>query len=231
MKVRNLKLDHYITLLRDNEHFSFVRFGNGEWDCILGTRDITGSGSQRLDITALRKGMAAAVAKRYNYYMGMQSRSYLSRVRLLPKIERWLKSFAPDVKWCEGEVFTKPSMKGQFNPLIKELRKKRMAVVGPTWLRELSPKVFEYEAFVGVTPRNCFKDYATIKERIKRIPKGTVVSFSAGPAAKLLISELHDPERWTLIDFGSVWDPYCGKCTRRYHARLDKKVIARNLEA
>jgi len=32
-----------------------------------------------------------------------------------------------------------------------------------------------------------------------------------------------------LIDFGSLWDVYCGKRSRRYHKRMGKGVIRENL--
>jgi hypothetical protein len=46
-----------------------------------------------------------------------------------------------------------------------------------------------------------------------------VVAFSAGMVSNLLIHELSGREA-TLIDFGSVWDPYVGLATRNYHAAI-----------
>jgi len=106
------------------------------------------------------------------------------------------------------------------------MRERHVVVVGPPWLKGLP---FADE-FVPVRSKDCWQDVDKIERRL-RGKADSVISFSAGPAAKVLIWRLWPAlgdTSW-LIDFGSVWDVYCGKKTRRYHKRVTASIIKRNL--
>jgi hypothetical protein len=107
-----------------------------------------------------------------------------------------------------------------------------LVVVGPSWLQNLKKQVFPKMTFVPVRSKNCFityRDlYSGIVRTLKECEAPLVVSFSAGPTAKVLIHELHN-QRYFLIDFGSLWDPYVGKYARRYHKRVKGEILKRNL--
>lgn len=210
----------YSNKIHNGKHFSLIRYGNGEWDCILGTKDRTGSSSQKLNIPALKKGLQKALLDIHNedYYLGMQSLSYLSREKLLPKIERWLQQNNVSIKWHSGEVFHRASRARQLAPLIKQLWQRPVAIVGPKWLEKLPFA----KSFIEVIPKDCWKDVDAIEKRLRGISAGTIISFSAGPTAKVLIHRLFPILGKTcwLIDFGSLWDPYCGVFSRTYHRHL-----------
>lgn len=221
-------LSYYVSRLSLGEHFSFVRFGNGEWDCIFNRAIRTGSGSQSLTSPALKLGMVRAIE--YNddtYFRAIQSPSYMDRQGLTPLIA----SSYPNIVWHHGEVFHYASKHGELKPLVDQLQELRVGFVGPKHLRKLS-RYLEYEWFIEVAKHDCFNDYAAIRTEILRQPVVDVYSFSAGPTAKLLIYELHKclSSRSTLIDFGSMWDPYCGVKSRHYHRRVTEKVIKENME-
>lgn len=170
-----------------------------------------------------------------SYLLAMQSRTYLKHVGLLKPIERWLSRNAPDARWYCGEVFHKASMKGQLFPLIEQLRKMHVVVVGPSYLKSLHPKIFKCAGTIPVRSRDChthYKDTLASILKARRTLKGpVVVSFSAGPTAKVLIHDLHSQigQDTFLIDFGSLWDPYVGRKTRRYHVRVRGAILQRNL--
>lgn len=221
-------LGFYINRLNNNQPFSFVRFGNGEWDCIFNRAKRTGSGSQSLTNPLLKVGMRAAMAyKDDSYFRALQSPSYLARKGLI----RLIGNAYPNVRWYFGEVFHYASKRGQLGPMISSLRNLRIGIVGPSHLQKLN-KYFELEWFVEVAKKDCFKDYHAIRSEILTQEVVDVYSFSAGPAAKLLIHELHLclSNRASLIDFGSLWDPYCGVRSRYYHRRVTKSVIKENMD-
>lgn len=241
MIVVSYELDFYVQRLIEEEPFSLARYGNGEWDCIFKTRPRTGTGSQALNITSLRKGMKKSIIthqKDPNYFLAIQSRGYLERCKLLPSIKPWLRNKAPHAKWHCGETFTHASRDGTLHPLIAQLRKMNLIIVGPPWLKGLKKQVFPSMQFVYVRPKDCFVTYKDLFSGIARAirtalqqPGPVVVSFSAGPTTKVLIHELHGKvrDRCFLIDFGSLWDPYTGRRTRRYHKRLTAAIMGRNL--
>lgn len=220
-------LQWYVDKLRNGQRFSFARYGNGEWDCILDLYYRTRSGSQRFS-PDLRKALAASlsVAREGNYYTALQSVSFLGRLGLLPKAEAWCAAHAPDATWHDGEVFTRASRAGTLYPLIEALRGQRVVVVGPPWLMSLPFS----SVFVAVQTRDCWAHVDDIEAQLRDL-KNVVISFSAGPAAKVLIHRLQPligKHSW-LIDFGSLWDVYCGKHSRSYHKKMTPDIIRRNL--
>jgi len=227
MKIISPELKFYVDKINAGQPFSFVRYGNGEWDCILNLYHQTRSGSQRFDSTLQDALIRSLVNKREGaYFTALQSASFLQRVGILPQAEMWIVNNAPDLTWYDGEVFTKTSMKGKLYPLVAALKKQQVVVVGPKWLKKLPFA----SAFIQVASHDCWKDADMIEDKICGL-KNVVVSFSAGPATKALIHRLQPvigKHSW-LIDFGSVWDPYCGVHSRRYHQRMKADVIRRNL--
>jgi hypothetical protein len=221
-------LQFYVDKLRNGERFSFTRYGNGEWDCILGLYYRTRSGSQRFS-----PDLQAALAKTLlehrggSSYPAIQSTGYLERLGLMPKAERWLAENRLDFDWHGGEVFHYASRKGQFYPFVEALRMHRVVVVGPAHLMSLPFAT----VFVPVRKNDCWQDVKTIEREVRRY-NNAVVLFSAGPTAKVLIHRLY-PEIggscW-LLDMGSLWDPYCGVNSRKYHSSMTRDVIRRNLE-
>lgn len=227
MKLKSPGLKFYVDQLRNGKPFSFVRYGNGEWDCIMKLYHRTRSGSQKFT-PDLRKALKASLIKKRAgaYYLALQSPSFLARIKLLPKLEAWLDKFAPGRDWYNGEVFTRGSRTGKLYPLVFAMKQHRVVVVGPPWLMKLPFA----SVFVPVAKRNCWTNVNAIEKQLRDL-KGAVISFSAGPATKVLIHRLQPiigSSSW-LIDFGSLWDPYCGKQSRTYHKRMTPAVIRRNL--
>jgi len=220
----NLKF--YIDKLDVGTPFSFVRYGNGEWDLVLGRGTRTGSGSQWFS-SDLRNAMRNTLleSRSGDYYYAIQSRKYLKRLRLLLKVKSWLSNNSCNLDWYCGEVFHRSSMQGKLFPLIKSLHNMPVVIVGPSWLRKLRFA----DNFIEVKSKNCWQDVDEIEEQI-RVYNNSVIGFSAGPTTKVLIHRLY-PEMgkhsW-LIDFGSLWDVYCGKPSRRYQKRIGEEVMQRN---
>ena len=227
MNVTSPGLKFYVDKINAGERFSFVRYGNGEWDCILKLYHKTRSGSQKFTPDLQRALVASLTQYRTGeYYWALQSASFLKRVGILPKAEAWLAANKLYIPWHDGEAFTRPSMKGQFYPLIAALKKQRVVVVGPQWLMKLPFA----SVFVPVASHNCWTNIEAIKAALINV-QNAVVSFSAGPATKVLIHYLQPiigNSCW-LIDFGSIWDPYCGVKSRRYHGRMTVDVLRKNL--
>jgi hypothetical protein len=238
MQVNTYDLSVFVKRLKLGRVFSFVRYGNGEWDCIFKMKTRTGSGSQSLNIAGLRQGLMDGITAHQEdetYLLAMQSRTYLARCKLLARAERWLNHNAPRAKWCCGEVFHRASMFGNLHPLIAQLRKMRVIVVGPTSLKGLHPKIFGRAGFVPVSSRDCYAQYKQILVSVldarQQLDGPVVISFSAGPTAKVLIHDLHNQigRDTFLIDFGSLWDIYAGHKTRKYHGRVRGAILSRNL--
>ena len=227
MKIYKPGLPWYVNQLRKNEPFSFIRYGNGEWDCVLGTFHKTRSGSQQFSRelrSALTSVLEAPLPDRC--YMALQSTDYLKRIRMLPGIEAWLREHKVEFNWHDGEVFHKASKKARLFQLSRELKQRRTVVVGPRWLLSLPFS----GTFIPVRRRNCWQDVDSLYKKLSTF-RNAVISFSAGPTTKVLIRRLFPVigDTCWLLDFGSLWDPYCGVESRRYHKSMSKAKCHKNL--
>ena len=185
MKAREPGLQFYVDKLGKDERFSFVRYGDGEWNFILKLRTVTGSRSQKCS-PGLRQALEASIAvKRSGTYYRTMNPDRIDRVGFLPQVEAWLAHNAPGLDWHQCTIFYKASRKGTLFPMVQELKRHRVVVVGPEWLKALP---FASE-FVQVRSRNCWQDVDAIVAQLRDL-KDVVVSFSAGPTTKVLIHRL-----------------------------------------
>jgi len=225
MSVLPERPDWYLNQMREGQPFTFVRFGNGEWNCIFSKATRTGSGSQALTSPALRQGLEAAVRfSDKRYFRGIQSVDYLRHLGLWSLISE----YEPEVKWHVGDMWHHASARGKLYPLVKWLRTQRVGLIGPAFLNSLLPWAWH----VKVKPKDCFQDYYKIRSAILSQSVADVYAFSAGPTAKVLIRELYEVigHRAFILDFGSLWDPYCGKVSRKYHKKITPDLVKLNLE-
>ena len=226
MKVKSPGLQFYVDKLRNNEPFSFVRYGDGEFDCILKLGRTMGARNQHCLpdlVLALKESLTE---KRAGAYYHAMNPDFMGRISALPKIEAWLASNAPTLDWHQCTIFYKASLKGRLFPLVQAMEERRVVVVGPPWLNKLP---FASE-FVPVRTHDCWKDVNSIVAQLRNL-KNAVVSFSAGPTTKVLIHRLQPligKHSW-LIDCGSVWDIYCGVKSRSYHGRVTPAIQRKNL--
>lgn len=218
----NPGLGFYVEKLQRGEPFSFVRYCDGEWNCLLDWEKVP-------NFKGLYAGLVASILEPRigDYYLALQNHGYLGSRGYLPRIEQWLKQHkAPDINWHFGTVFHRASGYGQLWPLIKTLQDRPFVVVGPEWLRKLPFAT----KFIPIPLKNCWLDANLITAQLQDVASGSVISFSAGSTAKMLIHQLAPilgQHSW-LVDFGSLWDPYCGVKSRQYHKILSAKTMRRN---
>lgn len=222
IRIHMTPITTYASRLRENKPFSFVRYGNGEWDGVLGTRNRTGSGSQMLNVPGLRQDLQESLIsapRSESYLLGMQN--YMRKRPEWSMVMRWLSVHAPHLVWHNADVFHWASSRVELWPLIEELRKKPLVFIGPPFLRKIACRL-PYVGFVEVRSRNCYQDKVGLRRAILEQPEPAVFCFSAGPTTKPLIHELFPilGEKSFLIDFGSLWDVYCGVKSRSYHKRI-----------
>jgi len=124
------------------------------------------------------------------------------------------------IYWKFANAFNTASKKGKLFPLIAEGRKHKIIVIGPKFLRRLPDKVFNYIDFIQIPERTGWFSESTFDKVLlckKKFGNGILYSFSVGIGANILIPNLHRHMRGNfLIDFGSLWDPFCGRNSRIY---------------
>ncbi len=201
--------------LRSSEPWAFSRWGDGEWSAVLGL------GTENCDGQAyepLRDGLRGILRSRPSYLLGLQP---LAMKKFGTQIAAWLRANHLRLPWVHADVFHDLSKEGALLPFLEPLKDRKVIVVGPERLRGLM-RLLPYVAFVEVPVTNAYAALWDITARLSAALVSVVrpvVAFSAGMVSNLLIHELSGREA-TLIDFGSVWDPYVGLATRNYHAAI-----------
>lgn len=223
MEREDFTLADVTAALAAGEPFAFSRWGDGEWSAILGR------GAQNCDGQAytpeLRRALADTLRARPAYRLGIQA---LALRRFGPEIEAWLgREGLADLPWSDAGIFHTASIRGELGPVIERLRARGVALVGPARLAALCER-FLVEGHVVVPDRAAFSALegwgAEALRMATRCGPRTVVAVSAGMGGKALIDRLAaELPLHTIVDFGSVWEPYVGHANRTYH----RKVIER----
>jgi len=188
-----------------------MRLGDGEWGCILGTRDSTISGRQPFT-PDLRAAMADVVKNAHggNCYLSINPRAKVLR-GMMPQIRGYVAKHAPDTVWHWGKLWHQASLDGRIGDIVRALRHQRIVIVGPHWLRDL-PFVDE---FIEVPTRHAWDAYDAIYAQVAQV-RDAAICISAGVPSRVLVHQLY-PEigdhSW-LLDLGTLWDPYCGRKSR-----------------
>jgi hypothetical protein len=207
-------LDFYVGLLRHDAAFSFSRFGDGEWNAILGAPGANCDGHAYFP--RLGADLRNALTRPLDYFYGMQK--YAVKKGGLP-LYRFLTREGVRKAWHDADVFHRCNTAGTLFPLICQLRKMKVVVIGPERLKGIKGVVFDVDHFIEIPLQNCYlvKDAVTARIREYFRDRGPAVfAFSASMASNVMIHELY-PElgatSW-LIDFGSLWDAYVGVDSR-----------------
>lgn len=222
MKIIKLPLEWFTQRLSSGMPFAFSRYGDGEFQAILGHQGRTKDGQTYTP--ELRAALANTLLfpGPYKYAVGPMAMRMHG-----PDILAWLEREKITLKWYDTETFLEASINGALLPFIGALRERRVVYFGPPHLDRLLgwlPKIRVRHC----NAHNAFAEFAALNNAaIDRIGTFDVMLFSCGPTSKVLIHELnrHAPGL-TLIDIGSLFDPYCGVRSRSYMNARDWKRLA-----
>jgi hypothetical protein len=214
-----LTFEAILQRLRSGEPFSFTRWGDGEWIAAGGKR-LGGKNCDGVAYTPLlRDRLRASLVdlKQFsNHVFGLQRLA----LRLFPgRIDQ----LAPGVRWAAADVFHDASLAGRIPQLLSALAPLNVILIGPEHLAPIAAKL--HAALVPVHPKNAWgtQDAFVLQEVHDLVSMAGserhVVGLSAGPGSKEWASRLlmrYGDHQLSVIDFGSVWDPYVGVASRRY---------------
>lgn len=213
-----------VAKLRARESFAFSRWGDGEWFAVLG-RDYGSNCDGHPYSKALGQDLTDVLLSRPPYLLGMQN---LAMGRMGSSIEEFLEgSGLSDLPWCNSDIFHREAIRGGLKDLVDALNDRDLTIVGPDHLRKLTETHFPQADFVSVPPRNAYAKWQAVCADVALSLAGrpdAVVSLSMGMPAELALDRLYhlgaaEGANWTLIDFGSLWDPFVGVLSRSYMKR------------
>ena len=223
-------IEHFELMIKNRAPFSFARYGDGEWMSILGYSGRNCDGVQFNNELKL----ALTETLKYpqlndNYYYGMLAIAFRY---MRPYIEKFTYINNLDITWTEATFLVAANRQGQLSSFLRSLRKRSILYVGPAHLRAISDIIgLNIKHFIDVPNERAFEERERIKKEVLRFSgKADFVGFSAGPATKWLIWSLypHLGQTHTLFDFGSIFDGYVGRPSRKYQRRKTWRELVRS---
>lgn len=220
LTIREKPLREYVALLRARTPFAVSRWGDGEWMSLLGHGGATCDGQPFSE--ELRKALTAVLQERPTYDLALGP---FAIRRFGPEIEAWLARRDLTFEWSSAVTWAYAARDGRLGTLIEALRSRTVILVGPLYLSAL--RLFPVACHIVVPGSDAFSEIDRIKtqtwiEILARKSLAPVVAVSAGPAAKVLVHAMALQETGaTVIDFGSVWDPWAGRISRTYQKSID----------
>jgi len=195
-------------LLKEGANFKFARYGDGEFLCMGGKIGNNCDGHEYFP--ELGSALNAAFYSDPNYLVGIQPLSVQGGLYQRATLDR------PGPKHiCDADVLHSASIDGKLNLFFEAIKSRHVIMVGPKHLSE-----FPCSEFVEVPKLNCWLQYDRIANGIFRVTHpDSVVLLCAGMMSGVLIDNFRTSDI-TMIDCGSVFDPYYGVNSRSYHKKL-----------
>ena len=218
MNVLPLELSFFVERLRQKEPVSYVRYGDGEFLAILGTKGSNCDGAQYFD--DLAEALRETLESPRDYMHGIGPKILNRKNGLTQSSISWIEKHCPQIEWYDSEVFLTAMLAGQFYPLTNALRERKVLLVGNASLRQAP---IPFDEFVEIPRLNAWLNYAATLDRIQsKMHSVNTVLFCGGMMAKVCLYDLFPTWGKThfMLDCGSIFDQTVGVLSRSYSRRL-----------
>jgi hypothetical protein len=190
--------------LANKINFKFARYGDGEFNCMFGKEGK--NCDKHIYYTDLGAKLRTSFSK--NVITGIQPLSltlpYADRINYLVK----------GLDLVNADVLHNASITGLLPEFMLALENRRVICIGPIHLATI------FDDMIIISNENCWQDYEHVKDVLKDlIEPDLVVILCASMMSEVLIKDF-EKEDITMIDAGSVFDPYVGVKSRKYHHNL-----------
>lgn len=228
IKLAHRGIDYFQKMIEQKIPFSLPRYGDGEFSSILG---LPGQNCDGIKYTPeLRDCLVETLVYPHlqeNYYYGLLAIAFKW---FRPYIEIFVTKNDLDMVWTEATFLVAANRSGKFASFLQTLRRRPILYVGPTYLQRAAEVLrLRVSHYIHIPEKTAFEDRENIRNKVLvYADKADFVGFSAGPATKWLIWALFPDigDTHTLFDFGSVFDGYVGRPSRKYQRRATWADIA-----
>ena len=199
-----------------DEPFSFARYGDGEWACLLGHLGTNCDGHEYFP--SLGRALKSILESQPDYYLGMQSlakRTFTGH----PEFDRLVQMN----DWVEADIIHRENEKNGLQSLFDVLKTKEVTLVGHNGLRAMD-KYFPIKNFIEVPKVNAWLEKLDIEDELLET-KEDIILYCSGMMSNVLIDDLTYSymaygSKLTQIDIGSAFQPYINEPSRNYHYKM-----------
>ena len=217
MRTIDIKTTTWLNMIEGDVPFSFSRFGDGEVLCMFPIPTINENCDGSRFLPELKEPMKQIFRNNYEYFHAILNCTFWTNG---DKFKKFIEETCPDMLFVMGDFWQDDiSANGRIPMLTNLLSQKEFCFIGNERLRNLQyVENMQLKHFIEIPAKDSFLKFKEIKQSILDMyAKGVKrFAFSAGYTTKILIDELFPiiGEDATMIDFGSVFDPYCGVLSR-----------------
>lgn len=207
-----LSFDVICEKIRSGINFSLARYGDGEFNAMLGVEGSNCDGHEYNRDMGVK--LCKTLRKKPEYFCAIHQKG-----KLQEKTIKWLgNNEMLDYKFISNAVFHCATRDGLFDQFWDALKHRKVVIVAPGYVKRQT--AVYASKFVEIPGSNTYEHIAEIKSSLKDIDTtNTVFLICASMAAPLLVDWLY--EKWgesgTFIDFGSSFDPVVGVKSRSFH--------------
>jgi len=226
-----MRFDDMLNKLKGREPFAFSRWGDGEWSAVLDVEGENCDGHRYFPDMSRR--LREVLMDNPPYIFGMQSKAQQD---MGLQINAWIHRHMHDREWADADILHDASIAGRMSEFFDACSVHEQIVFVGCY--ESARILFSSFCIDVRTPkRNAWLAYESTKGRIidqffYQFFDGenpTIILLSCGMMANVLIHDLWQMfgNTVTLIDCGSVFDPYLGVASRRYHKQILERENAK----
>jgi len=213
--------------MANGNRFAFVRYGDGEFACMFG--DPGGVRNEHRYTQDLAGELAACLKSEHGYHVGIMPGLFVPGK--WPASERVIEYAArhPEIEFCSSLILHAASMHGTLHRFFDEARHHRLVVVGNKAILKMQPWLGAFE-FIEIPSQECWNKRAEIQPVIIAAAQqpGIVLLSCSMPANVWIRRAWEAGGKASLIDIGSVFDPYVGASSRNY-MREGRAILAERL--
>jgi hypothetical protein len=210
--------------LESKQPISLSRWGDGEWECMLGFGGGNSEGCYYFP--DLGKRLGDILVSRPPYWLGygrLASSTYPTEIAEFMELYK-----LEDLNWSCADVFHDASADGSIGRFFKFLNERYVVIVGPK-SHDKTCTIFKSQAIARIRRPNCWLEYPEILQACQgflRQEPHAVIVICAGFAANVLIDDLYRDfgDTATLLDCGSLFEPYIGLRTRTCHDEVLERL-------
>jgi hypothetical protein len=205
--------DRICKMLRDKVNFKFARYGDGEFLCMSGK--IGRNCDKHEYFPDLGMALNDAFYSHPQYMVGIQPLSVSGGL-----YQRAIKDKPGPKNIYDADILHSASIDGKlFVEFTRSLNYRHIVLVSPKYLLPLEL----FGSHIPISETNCWKEYDLVRRSLSvalENKENMVVLLCASMMSEVIINDFKDSPN-TFIDCGSVFDPYVGKLSRRYHHKLN----------
>ena len=192
--MRKLTFDLLLKNISERQHFTFSRWGDGEWNCVFGKKGSNCDGHNYFP--DMGKELNRILKNKPKYYVGMQN---LAMQVMGEKITGYLKENEIEkLNWCDADILHRASINGLLHEFFAVLNNvPSLMLVAPDYINDIQ-FFFNFDYQIVVPQKNCWLEHERIMNdntnyTDKMIKNGhTVILFIASMASNVLIDRIYN---------------------------------------